>query len=860
MRVARFVETFGKDVRYAVRQCRRSPGLAVVVVLSLALGIGANTALFTVVNAVMLRGAGVFDPASLVAFGWLEQKKAIPDQIMDSQSGRNTEDAAGRPIGLSFPYPSCTYIRAHARTLSYVAGFAPLGMFNRASAVVRDEAMFVDGDMVTGDYFAALGVAPALGRVISHEDENPAAPRVGVISDGFWTRVFARDPSVLGTTITLSRVPVTIVGVAPRGFEGLETGRSPDIWIPITLQATLAPWGIARSRMAEATFVRPDYWWMQIFGRLEPGATREQAQAEVSRLLRASFAGAAPEASLNSVPRVESVPAASAYNIVRSRFSKPLLILGGVVGVVLLVACANVATLLLARATSRRKEMSVRLAMGASRGRLFRQLLTEHGLYACAGAAVGLIFAAWGGRLLLMLLSAGMDRLPIDVRVDLRALGFTAGVSMLTTLLFGVVPAVRATRVAVAADLKDTGGGSARELRFGRFRLGRLFVAAQIALTLPLVVGAGLFLRTLANLEGEPLGFKSENLLLFSLDATKAGYKDDGLLAAYEEMRQAIEAVPGVKAATFSNLALVSGWNNNGRIVVEGQPADARAPLASWNAVGPAFFRTMGMRLVLGRALDGRDVQGSLEVAVINETMARRFFGESSPIGRRFWQARGGPADAIMVVGVLADAKYSSVRAPVPATYFVPSAQARTAALFGMFFEVRTAGDPLSVVDRMREIARRVAPGVPIDKVKTQAAQIAQSLSQERMFASLFTFFGLTALALACLGLQGTMAYTLRRRTREIGIRMALGAARASVLRMALGETLVIAIAGITVGGGLATGGARFVRSLMFGVTPLNPVTIACGTALMLAVTVVAGYIPARRASRIDPMQALREE
>jgi len=490
-----------------------------------------------------------------------------------------------------------------------------------------------------------------------------------------------------------------------------------------------------------------------------------------------------------------------------------------------------------------------------------RQLLTESLLYAVAGSTLGLLLAVWGARVLFVLLTQGRDPIPLDVRPDPAVLLFTVAVSLLTTMLFGLAPALRATRLDVAVDLKETAGTARGESGAVRLRGGKLLVVAQIAMSLPLVVGAGLFLRTLDNLQHQRLGFNPDKILLFKIDPTKAGFNDERLLAAYGDVQARIAAVPGVRGVTASRLGLITGWVNNGSISLENEPAtlDPRKRSIHWNQVAPGFFDTMGMPLVLGRRLDAHDTANAPNVAVVNEAMARQFFRGENPIGRRFWFGRLRKGKPIEIVGVVGDAKYASLRAPAPPTAYVPHTQSQSP-LAGMIFEVRTAGDPLALVGAIRKVVAGVVRGVPLGDVKTQAQQIEDSLGQETMYARLFTFFGLIALLLACIGLYGTMAYALGRRTREIGIRMALGAARARVLGAALLETLVVATVGVVAGALLASAGTRYVRSLLFEVTPLDVPTLAVAVLVVVTVAMAAGYFPARRASRLDPLTALREE
>jgi predicted permease len=657
-------------------------------------------------------------------------------------------------------------------------------------------------------------------------------------------------------------VPVTVVGVAPASFTGLETGRFPDIWIQMGPRQGLTPWGPMHTEgVPELVFSAPDRWWLEVAARLKPGVAIEDARRDLEALFRESLrVHVDPTLPANTLPSVALTPAGPAFNTLSRQFSKPLQVLFVVVGLVLLVACANVATLLLARANARRKEMSVRLAMGAPRARLVRQLVSESLLYAAAGGVFGLLIAVWGGQVLSALLAKGRDPILVDVRVDPAVLLFTIGVALTTTLLFGLAPALRATRLNVAADLKENAGTPRGESGAGHLRGSKLLVVAQIAMSLPLLIGAGLFLRTLGNLQHQPLGFNPDRILLFDIDPTKGGLTGARLIGAYSDIQARIAALPGVRGVTASRLGLITGWVNNGSISLEHQPPnlDPRRLFIHSNQVAPGFLETMEMPVVLGRTLDERDTADAPHVAVVNEAMARLVFAGENPIGRLFWFGRSRAGKPVEIVGVVRDAKYASLRAPAPPTAYVPYTQSAIA-VSEMTFEVRTAGDPLLLAAAVRRIVAAVAPGVPLDQVKTQTQQIEDSLGPETMYARLFTLFGLIAMLLASVGLYGTMAYAIGRRTREIGIRMALGAGGGRVLRSALVETLVVAVVGLLIGGMLASAGARYVSSLLFGVTPLDVSTLAGAVLVMFAVVMAAGYLPARRASRLDPLVALRE-
>lgn len=849
------------DVRHAVRQALRNPGLTAIVIFSLAIGIGANSAIFSLVHAMMLRELPVPEPDSLLALQYAEPGDEWHPLLEHIHNGRGSRDTSGRPVSLSISWPAYTYLRTHARR-SVVAGFVPLGMFDRPVATLNGQPTFVDVDMVTASCLPAVGISPAIGRGIEASDERADAPRVAVLSYRFWNRVYAASRGALGSTLLLNGVPVTVVGVAPASFTGLETGRSPDMWIQMGPQPGLIPWGGAPKEAPGVAYASPGNWWLQVVVRRKPGVTTEQARAELERLFRQSLlleAGGPVPA--DRLPEVRLTPASRGFNTVGRRYSTPLTVLMVGVGLVLLVACANVATLLLARSASRRKEMAVRLALGAPRARLVRQLLVESAVYAAGGALLGVIFASWGARALLVLMTAGRDPIPLDVGLDAAVLGFTALVTLATTVLFGLAPALNATRLDLASNLTERIGGTATIRRAGAFGGGRLLVAAQVAMSLPLVLGAGLFVRTLDSLERERLGFDPDKLVVFNLDPSKAGVSGARLLTAYAGIQERLAALPGVRGVTASRLGLMSGTVSSGGIRLDTHRAEAGAGSSiHYNIVAPRFFETMRIPVVLGRSLDGRDTPDGTKVAVVNETFARRLLPGQNPIGRRFWFGRTREeGQAVEIVGVVGDAKYASVRAPAPPTAYLPYTQSHIP-LTTMVFEVRTAGDPMSLVGSIARAVGEVVPGVPLGRVKTQAAQIAQSLGQETMYARLFTSFGAVALLLACVGLYGTLSYTLARRTREIGIRMALGAPGGRVLRASLLDALRLAGGGLALGGVLAVAGARYVRSLLFEVTPLDVPTLVTAALVMLACAVAAAWVPARRASRLDPLQAMRAE
>jgi predicted permease len=595
-----------------------------------------------------------------------------------------------------------------------------------------------------------------------------------------------------------------------------------------------------------------------VMARLKPGASEKQAiAAATGPFLRSVMAVGQTDLLPVDLPQLVFVPASRGLETLRWGFSQPLWILTGVVGLVLLIACANIATLLLARAMARGREIGVRQALGASRWRLLRQLLTESVLLSILGGALGLLLAQWGGRALLLLMSGGDTVLNLG-RPDLTVLGFCAGVSVLTGILFSLAPAIHAIRLNPAPTLKKAASGLGR--LGSHLRLGKALVVVQVALGLLLLIGAGLFIRTLANLETQNLGFDRHNLLVFTIDPTKSGYEGPRIPRLCENVRERLHAVPGVQSVTYSQLALLTGWMNNGPISIEGYQAKLGQDMGTeWDPVGPDFFRTMGIRLILGRAIDRRDTGGSPRVAVINQAMARYFFGVKSPIGQRLsLDEKFNPANAAEIIGVVENAKYESLRADSRMIYFALNQS--ESALGKTFFEVRTAGSPLAAVSTIRAAIHDLDSSLALADLKTQNQIIAEQLGNERMMAELLSLFSLLALALAAIGLYGLMAYTVTQRTNEIGIRMALGAQRNQVLVLMLRQSILLVAVGVMVGLLAGIGAARLIASQLFGLKPTDPLTFAVAALSMFAVASVAAFIPARRATQVDPMVALRHE
>jgi predicted permease len=808
-----------QDVRYALRMMRRTPAFTAVAVLSLALGIGANTAIFSLINALTLRPLAVDHPEQLVEF-LIQYPGEPPLNVFSVQSYEHFRDHNHVFSGLTGVQHSRLHVRGAGLELETVVGFR-----------------------VAGNFFQMLGVKPAIGRLIGPGDAANSA--VAVLSWSYWKNKFNLDPAIVGRRIVVEDVPVTVVGVAPREFFGLHVGVRPDIWVPRPVES--GPLGL--------------------IARLRPGVSIEQARAEMAVLFRFTLEERTRDSNdpLQHQLKFTVEPAGAGLSTqLRDKFARPLVALMAVVGLLLLIACTNLANMLLARAAGRRHEMAVRVALGAGRFRLVRQVLTESLLLSAAGGLLGIILAYFGADALVQIITSGRPiigmppNIEIGVHPDVRVLLFTGAVALLTGMLFGLAPAWNAFASAPAPSLRDSGGLGAT--RFHRL-FGKSLVVAQVALSVVLSSAAGLFVANLSNLEHLDLGFRRDHVLLVTLDPSRSGYGDEQLSSAYQELLGRLATIPGVRSASVSAPTPLSGAGATGFANVEGyqeRPEDRRWISISY--VAPRYFETLGTPLLAGRGFNFED-QTRSNVAIINHTLARYYFAGRNPIGKHVSLYNVTGVDeprTYEIVGVAGDANYLEIREPERRGIYLPAFH--NGRVDAQTFLIRTAIDPESVASDVRRVARDVVKTVPVTRITTLNDQIDASIVPERLIATLSGFFGALGALLVAIGIYGLLAYTVARRINEIGIRMALGATQNAVSRMVLGEALRMTIGGLIIGAPAAYWAQRFAASLIADLPAMGAFPIAFGAMTMIAITLLAAYVPARRASHVDPMEALRHE
>jgi predicted permease len=832
-----------KDLTHAFRMLLQSKGWTAVVLISLALGIGANTALFSAVNGLLLQTVAVPSPETLVRLKWSGQN----DMVRNSSEYGFSRQHEGKNVRATVSYSVFQELRKANQTLTDLFACSPIGGFN---VVLNGEAEIGSALGASGNYFQVLGVSPFLGRMFNEDDDKPSAAPVAVISYSYWRRRFASDPNVAGKVVSMNNQQVTIVGVTPELFQGIQrlAVQGHDITVPISFDPVF---NVGQKRISE-----PTNWWVQVLGRLKPGVTYEQVRGNLDGVFQ-NTARAGMESYVSGltaeqrglstnqrrgteVPRLlVSSGERGVYDVDDNQLTSAR-ILGGVVLAVLLIVCANVANLLLSRATSRRKEVSVRLSMGATRGRLVRQLLTESLLLSVVGGLLGIAVGYWSRALL----PFGQT-----VPLDWRVFGFVAGLSMLTGVLFGLAPAFRATRVDLASVMKE----ESRSVVGGKNWLAWGLIVVEVGLCLVLLVGAAVFLKTLQNLRAVDVGFNPNNLLMFNVNPALNRYEGDRIAQLFTQMQERLNAVPGVRSTALTRVMVLSGSTSTSSVHIPERPGPTDIYMMS---VSAEFFDTLEIPRLAGRGFAATDTSTSPKVAIINDTAAKKLFPNESAVGRRIGFSPEKNTE-YEIVGVTRDTKYNSLREAAPPTFYQLYTQ-QTAR--SMAFVVRTAGDPAAMTETVRAAIRQVDPTLPLTNIATQTDQIERRFAQQQLFANACSLFGGLALLLAAIGLFGLMSYNVSRRTNEIGIRMALGAQRSNVIRLMLRESLVLVSIGVVVGLTTAFFVSKFITAQLFGLSPMDATAISLAIVLMLAVSAIACYLPARRASRVDPMVALHQQ
>ena len=844
MRSIMSLSNLGRDLRFSLRQLHRNPTLTLVAITSLGLGIGANTAIFSVAKKVLFDTLPVKDPKQLRMLTWV----AGHDQKVPLVWGDASSNASGDRVSSSFSYPVFQELRKQTDAFQYLFAFKDVHM----TAAVDGHPDLVSAELVSGNSFTALGVQPILGRILSPADDmGPGAGPVVVISEAYWTAHFSRSRSILGKTISLNGIPVTIVGIAPANFTGLQIDTATQVFIPLTMQPLLVP----RPQNSSVSLLdNPQSWWLLVMARLRPDVSEARAQAELDAVLRPAATAGMPDGNTPTQFHLQFQPGDRGLDYLKDTFAKPSYMLLSFAGLVLLLACVNLANLLLARAAAREREVSTRLALGAGRAGIVCQMLTESLLLSSLGGAAGLLVGYLGRNLIPHLLAKSWSPETMPLDFDGRVVAFTVAVSLATGVLFGLAPAWQATRTNVNSGLKDAIHVTSSRQKMG---LGKSLVIFQISLSAILLIGAGLFVRTLVNLSHTPLGFQPDNILLFRLDPPKTRYTSLQSTALYRQLEEKLAAIPGVRSVSLSTIAIVGDGYSGSTFHVSGRPIVKGEGRIQMNVVGTDFLPTLGIPIMHGRGFDAHDTHISPMVAVINQTLAQKYFPNQDPLGQTFEsEGSDGP---IQIVGIAADTRYASLRAPTPPLFYLPYQQ-HADDVGRMVVELRTFADPTGIVNQARAVVASLDPNLPLIEVRTMTQQIDSSLSKERIFARLTAGFGMLALLLASIGIYGIMTYTVARRTSEIGIRMALGARADQVLCMVLREASWMALAGVAMGVSGALWLGRLLSAMLYGLKPSDPLTLITAAALLTIIALLAALGPARRASRIDPIRALRHE